>query len=140
MRGNSVLELAKAQDYPLLNLFWTMLWLFVWILWIFLLIRIISDIFRSHDLNGWAKAAWLLFVIIAPFLGVLVYLIARGGKMQDRDIKQAQAYDAQMRSYIQETASSGSSTAGELEKLAALHTQGVLTDAEFATQKAKLLG
>ncbi len=134
-----MLELAKAQDYPLLNLFWTMLWLFVWILWIFLLIRIISDIFRSHDLGGWGKAAWLIFVIILPFLGILVYLIARGGGMQDRDIKQAQAADAAMRSYIQETASSSSSTAAELEKLSALHTQGVLTDAEFASQKAKLL-
>ena len=134
-----MLELAKAQDYPLLNLFWTMLWLFVWILWIFLLIRIISDIFRSHDLGGWGKAAWLIFVIILPFLGILVYLIARGSSMQDRDIKQAQAADAAMRSYIQETASSSSSTAAELEKLSALHTQGVLTDAEFASQKAKLL-
>lgn len=132
--------LAKAQDYPLLNLFWTMLWLFLWILWIFLLIRIISDIFRSHDLNGWGKSAWCLFVILLPFLGVLMYLIFRGGEMQNRDIASAQAANAAMTDYIRQTAGTTPSTAEELTKLAELHSQGVLTEAEFAAQKAKLLG
>jgi hypothetical protein len=132
------LPLADAQNYPLLNLFWTMLWLFLWILWIFLLIRIISDIFRSDDLGGWGKAGWLIFIIILPFLGVFVYLIARGSSMQARDVKRAQAGEEAFRSYVQEAAAP-SSPADELTKLAALRDKGVLTDAEFAKQKAAIL-
>jgi type VI protein secretion system component VasK len=131
--------LAASQDYPLLNLFWTMLWFFLWILWIFLLIRIITDIFRSHDLNGWTKAAWLLFVIILPFLGVLVYLIARGSDMQRRDVRQAENNEAAFRTYVQDAAGSGS-TADELTKLVTLRDQGVLTNEEFAAQKSRILG
>ena len=89
--------LADDWHYPLLNLFWTMLWLFLWILWIFLLFRIIVDIFRSDDMGGWAKAGWVIFLIILPFLGVLVYLIARGGSMHKRDIAQAKAADVATR-------------------------------------------
>ena len=87
-----------SQDYPLLNLFWTMLELFLWVLWFFLLFRIIIDIFRSHDLGGWGKALWLIFVIVLPFLGVFVYLIARGSSMGERDARQAQEVDAATRS------------------------------------------
>src|SRR5437762_14350322 len=130
---------VAAQDYPLLNLFWTMLELFVWVLWFFLLFRIIIDIFRSQDLGGWGKALWLIFVIIVPFLGVLVYVIARGGSMGQRDARQAQEADAAARSYIQSAAGTSSSTAEELTKLSGLRDQGVITDAEFAAQKAKLL-
>ncbi len=83
-----------SQDYPLLNLFWTMLEIFLWVLWFFLLFRVIFDIFRSHDLGGWGKTLWLIFVIVLPFLGVFIYLIARGGSMADRDARQAQAADA----------------------------------------------
>ena len=128
-----------SQDYPLLNLFWTTLEIFLWVLWFFLLFRIIADIFRSHDLGGWGKALWLIFVIVLPFLGVFVYLIARGSSMSERDVRQAQAADAATRSYIQSAAGASSSTAEELTKLAALRDQGVLTDAEFAAQKAKVL-
>jgi hypothetical protein len=132
------LPLAAAQDYPALNLFWTMLWLFLWILWFFLLFRIISDVFRSEDLGGWGKAGWLLFIIILPFLGVLVYLIARGSSMQDRDVRRAQASEAAFRTYVQDAA--GPSTpADQLTKLAALRDQGLLSDAEFAKQKAAIL-
>jgi hypothetical protein len=127
------------QDYPLLNLFWTMLWLFLWIMWFFLLFRIISDIFRSSDLSGWGKAGWSLFVIILPFLGVLTYLIVRGSTMHERDARQVQASEQAFRSYVQETAGTGASTAEELTKLAALRDQGVLTDPEFTAQKAKIL-
>jgi type VI protein secretion system component VasK len=134
----SAMPLA-SQNYPLLNLFWTMLWLFLWILWLFLLFRIILDIFRSNDLGGWGKAAWLIFIIVLPFLGVLVYLIVRGRSMADRDQRQAKDADAAMRTYIQSAAGSSTSSAEELSKLAALRDQGVLTDAEFAAQKAKLL-
>jgi hypothetical protein len=129
-----------SQNYPLLNLFWTMLLIFIWVLWFFLLFRIIVDIFRSHDLSGWGKSGWLIFIIVLPFLGVFVYLIARGNSMAQRDQRQAEQADAAMRSYIQSTvATSTSSTAEELTKLAALKDQGLLTDAEFAAQKAKLL-
>ena len=131
--------LLADQDYPLLNLFWTMLEVFVWVIWFFLLFRVITDIFRSHDLSGGAKAAWLFFVIILPFLGIFVYLIARGSKMHERDVQQAKANDAAFRSYVQKTASTSTSTADELTKLAALKAQGVLTDEEFTAQKAALL-
>jgi hypothetical protein len=131
-----------AYDYPLLGAFWTMLWLFVWIIWIFILFKVIFDIFRSHDMGGWGKAGWLIFVIILPFLGVFVYLIARGRGMGERDMAQAQAREQQFRQYVQETATStgaGGGTADELAKLADLKAKGVITDAEFEQQKAKLL-
>ena len=128
---------SASQDYPLLNLFWTMFWIFIWVLWLFLLFRVIFDIFRSHDLSGWGKAGWLVFVIILPYLGVLVYLIARGGKMTDREVADVQASNG--RYSAAPAAAPASSTADELSKLAALHERGVLTDAEFAAQKASVL-
>jgi ABC-type multidrug transport system fused ATPase/permease subunit len=126
------------MHYPLLDAFLTMLWFFVWILWIFLLFWIIFDIFRSRDLSGWAKALWLIFIVILPFLGVFVYLIARGGSMHERQARDAQAQEQQFRAYVQETASGGSS-ADELAKLADLRDRGVITDAEFQQSKAKIL-
>jgi type VI protein secretion system component VasK len=137
MSGHSVI--LAEQDYPLLNLFWTMLWFFLWIIWFFLLFRIIGDIFRSSDLGGWGKAGWSLFVIALPFLGVLTYLIVRGSQMHQREARQAQASEDAFRSYVQQTAGTGTSTAEELTKLGALRDQGVLTDAEFTAQKAKIL-
>jgi Short C-terminal domain/Phospholipase_D-nuclease N-terminal len=129
-----------AYSYPLLGVFWSMLWFFLFIVWIWLLIVVFADIFRSHDLGGFAKALWVIFIIILPFLGVFIYLIARGGKMQEHAVKQAQDQDAAMRSYIQDVnASSGGGTADQLAKLNDLKNQGVLTDAEFEAQKAKLL-
>jgi len=129
-----------AYSYPLLGVFWSMLWFFLFIVWIWLLIVVFADIFRSHDLGGFAKALWVIFIIILPFLGVFVYLIARGGKMQEHAVKQAQDQDQAMRAYIQDVnASSGGGTADQLAKLNDLKNQGVLTDAEFEAQKAKLL-
>ena len=124
---------------PLLDLFWTLLWFFLFFVWIWLLITIFIDIFRS-DISGWGKAGWVLFVIILPFLGVLIYLIVNGGKMQERALKAHSDQMAAQNAYIKEAAGSGGSSADELEKLASLHAQGVLTDDEFAAQKAKLLG
>ena len=124
---------------PLLNLFWSMLWFFMFIIWIWLLITIFIDIFRSDDMGGFAKAMWVLFVIILPFLGVLVYVIARGNSMQERAMKQAAAQDKAARAYIQDAAG-GTSSADELAKLAELKEKGVLTEEEFAAQKAKILG
>jgi putative oligomerization/nucleic acid binding protein/phospholipase D-like protein len=136
---SAALPLAASQNYPLLDAFLTMLWFFLWILWIFLLIKIFIDIFRSEDMGGWAKAGWSIFVIILPFLGVLVYLIARGSGMAHRDQQQAIAADQAARSYIQSAAGTSTSVAEEVTKLAALRDQGVLTDQEFETQKAKVL-
>ncbi len=130
-----------AYDYPLLGLFWTMLWVFLWVAWLFILFRVVIDIFRSHDMGGWGKALWVLFVIVVPFLGVFVYLIARGRQMTERDIEDAKNRDAAFRSYVQDAAgSTTTSTAEELSKLADLKAKGVITDAEFDQQKTKLLG
>lgn len=123
---------------PLLDLFWSMLWFFLFFVWIWLLIMIFADIFRSK-ISGWGKAGWVLFVIILPFLGVLIYLIANGDEMQDRSMRQAlDAQDAQ-REYIQSVAGGGSSSADEIEKLASLRDSGHITNEEFQAQKAKLL-
>ena len=129
-----------AYTYPLLDFLWTMLEIFLFIIWIWLCITVFIDIFRSHDLGGFAKALWVLFVVILPFLGVLIYLIARGGGMQRRAADQAAQEQKAFDAYIKQTAgSSGAGSADELAKLADLKAKGVLTDAEFETQKAKLL-
>lgn len=127
-----------AYDYPLLGIFWTMLFWFIWIAWLLLLFRIFADIFRSDDLGGVMKAVWIVFVIVLPFLGVLIYLVARGDGMAKRDIARANADQEAFRSYVQGVAGSGSA-ADELAKFADLHSRGLMTDEEFAAQKAKLL-
>ncbi len=126
-----------AEGYPILSMFWWMLMFFLFVIWIWLLITVFVDIFRSH-ISGWAKAGWTIFIVFLPLLGVLVYLIAEGGKMQQRQIDHAAAMQKAQNQYIREVASS-SSTADELSKLKDLHDQGVLTDEEFADQKAKIL-
>jgi len=129
-----------AYDYPLMGVFLSMLWFFLWIIWIMLLFRVIGDVFRSHDMGGFAKAMWLLLVILLPFFGVFVYLIARGHAMAQRDMNAAQAREEAFKTYVQQTASASSNgSADELAKLAELNKSGVLTDAEFAQQKAKIL-
>ena len=123
---------------PLLNLFWTMLIFFMWVIWIWLLITVFIDIFRDKNLNGFAKAIWVLFVVVVPFLGVLIYLIARGDSMHERQAAQVSQQIEAQNQYIRSV--SGGGSADELEKLAKLHRDGVLTDEEFAAQKAKALG
>ncbi|WP_034087556.1 SHOCT domain-containing protein [Streptacidiphilus albus] len=136
-------------NYPLLNLFWTMLEFFIWILWFFLLFKILADIFRSHDMSGWAKAGWIVLVIILPFIGVLAYVIIRGRSMGLRDQEQAQKADAAFKQYIRDaaapptegvTASTGTRHVEELSKLADLKANGALTEDEFQKAKDKLLG
>ena len=132
------------DNYPLLNLFWTMLYLFLWIAWIFLIFRIIGDIFRSRDLGGWAKAGWTLIIFVLPWLGTLIYLVARGGGMHERDLQQAEANREAMARWLAESPGSssvpaGASAADQLGKLAELRQTGLLTDEEFAAQKAKIL-
>ncbi|MGW0663012.1 SHOCT domain-containing protein [Streptodolium elevatio] len=132
------------DDYPLLNLFWTMLIFFVWIMWFFLLFRIITDIFRSDDMGGWGKAAWIVGVILLPFAGVLAYVIVRGRGMSRRDVAQAKQTDAAMKDYIREAAGTDNRptvtwSADELGKLADLRANGALSEEEFQAAKAKLL-
>ncbi len=128
---------AASSSYPLLNIFWTIFEFFLWVVWIWLLIMVFIDIFRSHDLSGWAKALWVLFVVIIPFIGVLVYLIARGGEMHERAERQAARQDEAVRSYIKQTAET--SPADQLAKLADLRDRGVITPEEFEREKAKVL-
>lgn len=130
--------MLAATSYPILDLFWTMLMIFVFIVWIFILFQVIIDIFRSHDLHGFAKALWLIFIIFLPFLGVLLYLIARGHKMQEHQIQAAQAQKQQFDDYVKQTAG-GTSTADELAKLADLKSKGAISDADYEAAKAKIL-
>jgi Short C-terminal domain/Phospholipase_D-nuclease N-terminal len=127
-----------ATTYPLLDFFWTLLEIFLLIVWIWLAISVFFDIFRSHDMGGVAKALWVLFIIIFPFLGILVYLIARGGKMHERADAAAARQQRAFNSYVQQTAGT-SSAADQLTKLADLREKGVLTPEEFEAQKAKIL-
>ena len=130
--------LASGYSYPLLGAFWTIFEIFLWVIWFWILITVFIDIFRSQDLSGWGKALWFLFVLFIPLIGVLVYLIARGGKMHEHAAAQAQQQDQEFRSYVQETASS-QSTADQLTKLADLRDRGVISAAEFEREKAKIL-
>ena len=131
---------AASSSYPLLNVFWTMLEFFLWVAWIWILIAVLIDIFRSADLSGWGKALWFLFVLLIPLFGVLVYLIARGGKMHERAIRQEQQQEEAFRSYAQAAATDSSvGPADQLAKLAALRDQGTITAAEFERGKAKIL-
>jgi hypothetical protein len=122
------------------QVFWSMLWFFLFFIWIWLLIVVFGDIFRSPDLSGWGKALWSIFIIFLPYLGVFVYLIARGGKMQEHAMQQAQAQDAAMRQYVQSVGSTSTSAADELAKLADLREKGLIDDTDFQKAKAKLLG
>lgn len=124
------------------QVFWSMLWFFLFFVWIWLLIEVFGDIFRSRDLSGWGKALWTVFVIVLPYLGVFVYLIARGQKMQEHRIEAAQAQDVAMRQYIRDvTTSNGNGNgASEITALADLRDRGVITEEQFQQGKAKVLG
>ena len=132
--------LFASYQYPILDFFLTMLYFFLFIIWIWLLIMVFMDIFRSHDMGGVAKALWVIFIIILPFLGVFVYLIARGGKMHERAAQEAAQQQQAFDQYVRQAAgSSGGTTADQLAKLADLKSQGVLSEDEFQSQKAKIL-
>ena len=129
-----------ATQYPILDIFLTTLYFFLFIIWIWLLFMVFIDIFRSHDMGGWAKALWVIFIIVMPYLGVLVYLIARGGKMHERAAQQAAQQQKAFDQYVRQAAGTpGETSADQLHKLAGLKDQGILTDAEFETEKAKIL-
>lgn len=127
-----------AYDYPLLGAFLSFLYFFLFVIWIWIAITVMIDIFRSRDLGGVAKALWVIFVIFLPYLGVFIYLIARGGKMHERQLEAAKQSEAAFADYVKQTAGGGD-VAGQIEKLDQLRQQGVISDQEFQDQKAKLL-
>ena len=127
-----------AASYPFLDVLWSMFIFFMFVIWIWLLITVFADIFRRHDTSGFAKALWIIFVIILPYLGVLVYIIAEHGGMQERSMKQAQTQQAQMDAYVKTVAGSGGAAA-EIEKAKGLLDSGAITQSEFDSIKAKAL-
>lgn len=124
-----------AADYPFLDVFWTMLIFFLWVCWIIVLFRVFADLFRRDDVSGWGKAAWCVFVIVLPFLGVLVYVIAHGGDMARRDVDQSRAQQAQFDDYVKTVASGG--PAAEIEKAKQLLDSGAINQQEYDAIKAK---
>jgi hypothetical protein len=128
-----------AYDFPLLGAFWTMLWFFLWVMWFVLLFRVIVDIFRDDEMSGWGKAGWLVFCIVLPFLGVFVYVIARGKNMGHREMAQARKQQEDFNQYVRETAAGGTSSADELAKLSDMRTRGDITDEEFRRAKQLVL-
>jgi hypothetical protein len=126
-----------AEDFGTGQVVWSLLWFVVFFIWIWLAIGVFSDIFRSHDLSGAAKMLWVVFIVVLPYLGVLAYLLARGGKMHEHAIERVNAADAAARRYIKRVASS---PADEIAKLASLRSSGVIDDAEFERLKARIVG
>jgi Phospholipase_D-nuclease N-terminal/Short C-terminal domain len=128
-----------AADYPFLNILWSMIIFFAWVAWLIILFRVIADVFRRHDTSGWGKAAWLIFVIVLPFLGVLIYLIAHGDDMAKRDLEQARAAQANMDDYVKSVAGSGGGAAAEIDRAKQLLDSGAITQVEFEAIKAKAI-
>ncbi|MFE4212794.1 SHOCT domain-containing protein [Streptomyces sp. NPDC056844] len=128
------------DDYPLLNLFLTMLYFFLWIMWFFLLFKVITDLFRDHSLSGWGKAGWLIVVLVLPYLGVLLYLVLRGRSMRERDITEAKEQEQAFRSYVKKAAGPGGNEhVEELSRLAEMKRNGDLSAEEYERAKAKVL-
>jgi hypothetical protein len=129
-----------AASYPFLDVLWTMLIFFAWVIWFWLLITVFADVFRRHDTSGFAKALWIIFVILLPFLGVFIYLIVNNQGMTERNVKQAQRQQAQMDDYVRNVAGSGGGAAAEIERAKGLLDSGAITQAEFDSIKQKALG
>jgi uncharacterized membrane protein YcjF (UPF0283 family) len=125
-----------AADYPFLDILWTMIIFFSWVIWIWIAVTVLIDVFRRHDIGGWTKAAWVVFVIIVPFLGVLVYLIAEHDGMRERSEKQAQAEQKAFDQYVQDAAGG---SAAEIAKAKELLDSGAISQDEFDRIKAKAL-
>lgn len=128
-----------ASDYPFLSVLWTMLVIFAWVIWFWLLITVFADLFRRRDASGLKKVAWFIFVIIVPFLGVFIYLIANHDSMAERGMRQAQAQQAQMDAYVRSVAGSGGGAASEIERAKSLLDSGAISQAEFDAIKQKAL-
>ena len=125
-----------AADYPFLDVFWTILIFFFWVIWIWIVITVLIDVFRRHDIGGWAKAAWTIFVVILPWLGVLIYLIAEHDGMRERGMKEAQAQEQAFDEYVRDTTGG---SADEIAKAKGLLDSGAITQQEFDALKAKAL-
>jgi hypothetical protein len=132
------LEMLLAADYPFMNVFWSILIFFAWVCWIMLLFRVFADVFRRSDIGGWGKAGWIVMVVILPWLGVLIYLIANGRHMGDRDLQQARASQAQFDDYVKTVANS-SGPADQINRAKELLDSGTIDQAEFQALKAKAL-
>jgi len=130
--------MVMAADYPFLDVFWTMILFFLWVAWIFIVVRVLTDVFRRHDLSGWAKAAWTILVIVVPFAGVLIYLIAHSKGMAERDISETQSSKAEFDEYVR-SVSNGGGAAAEIDKAKQLLDSGAIDEAEFRALKAKAL-
>jgi len=133
--------MVLAADYPFLDILWTMLIFFAWVIWFWILIRVFVDVFRRHDISGWGKAGWVVLTIFLPFVGVLIYLIANGQEMGQRDIEHARAQQAQFNDYVKSVAESGGANGGaaEIARAKSLLDSGAITQAEFDSLKAKAL-
>jgi hypothetical protein len=129
--------MVLAADYPFLDVFWTMILFFCWVAWIWMMVLILSDVFR-RDISGWAKAAWCAFLIVLPFLGALIYLIADGKGMTERRVKDAQVSQASFDDYVRTVAADGGST-GEIARAKELLDSGAINEQEFERLKAKAL-
>ena len=127
-----------AADYPFLNILWSMIIFFLWVAWIWVLILILSDVFRRHDLSGWGKAGWTFFLIVLPFLGALIYLIADSDGMAERRAQDVKGQQAQMDDYVRSVAGSGGAAA-EIDKAKQLLDSGAITQTEYEAIKAKAL-
>ena len=130
--------MVLAADYPLLDVFWSILFFFLWVIWFWLLISVFADIFRRRDLSGWAKAAWLIFAIVLPYLGVFVYLITQSKHMAERSARDAQAAQAQFDDHVRSVAGSNGAAA-EIEKAKKLLDSGAITQPEYDAIKQKAL-
>jgi hypothetical protein len=131
--------LVFAADYPFLNIFWTMIIFFSWVIWIWMMVAILSDIFRRRDMSGWGKAAWTVFLIVLPFLGVLIYLISNHDGMANRNVERSQTARAEFDDYVKTTAGSGGGAAAEIEKAKGLLDSGAINQSEFDALKAKAI-
>jgi hypothetical protein len=130
--------MVLAADYPFLDILWTMLIFFAWVIWFWILIRVLVDVFRRHDISGWGKAGWTLFMIVVPFLGVLIYLIAHGQDMGKRDLEEARAQRAQFDDYVRSVAPEDGGAA-QIAQAKSLLDSGTITQDEYDRLKAKAL-
>lgn len=128
-----------AADYPFLDIFWTLIIFFAWVVWIWIMVAILSDVFRRRDMSGWGKAAWTVFLIVLPFLGALTYLIINHDGIAERNVKQAQVAQAEFDDYVKTVAKNGGGAAAEIEKAKSLLDSGAITQSEFEAIKAKAL-
>ncbi|WP_436791277.1 PLDc N-terminal domain-containing protein [Yinghuangia sp. YIM S10712] len=130
------------DDYPLLDVFFTTMWVFLWILWFFLLFRVLTDLFRDDEVSGWGKAGWAVFLVVLPFLGVFVYLVVRGPEMGMREAAHAKRSEQAFREYVRDAAAETTWEAGptsELERLARLRSNGDISEAEYERLKARVM-